>query len=75
MHYLMLDNTPIDVTPKHYELCNSPHLVQEFAKTGHLRPVLHFSQKLLSMHGFDNNEKMCENAVLWAILAKCLKCV
>lgn len=34
MHYLMLDNTPIDVTPKHYELCNSPHLVQEMVKAG-----------------------------------------
>ena len=34
MQYLMLDNTPIEITPKYFELCNSPYLVQEMVKTG-----------------------------------------
>ncbi|GAB2676941.1 LysR family transcriptional regulator [Aliiglaciecola aliphaticivorans] len=34
MQYLMLDNKPVEITPKYFELCNSPHLVQEMVKTG-----------------------------------------
>ncbi|MEE2279022.1 hypothetical protein PRA63_26065, partial [Klebsiella pneumoniae] len=47
----------------------------KFAKTRHLTPVLHFSQKCAKYARFAENEKICENAVLQAILAKCLKCV
>lgn len=34
IQYLILDNTPIDIKPKDYELCNSPHLIQEMVKAG-----------------------------------------
>jgi DNA-binding transcriptional LysR family regulator len=34
MQYLMLDDSPVEIVPKQYELCNSPYLVQEMVKAG-----------------------------------------
>ena len=44
-------------------------------KQGIWRLFCSFPKNVQNMHDWHNNEKMCENAVLEAILGKCLKCV
>ena len=32
--HLMMDDTPVEISPEHFELSNSPHFVQEMVKAG-----------------------------------------